>query len=122
MADFLVDENLPPKLAVWLRRFGYRAQAVREVGLKGKSDEEIIGWVQKRGAVIITSDLDFGEFFYWKNLGNFGVIILRSKSQSAAAFEKLLRMLHSEKVLKGAKLSNSLIVAEEKGYRWRRFE
>ena len=66
MADFVVDENLPPKLALWLRHFGYRAHAVREVGLKGKADEEIIGWVQKRGAVIITSDLDFGEFFLWE--------------------------------------------------------
>lgn len=122
MADFLVDENLPPKVARWLRRSGYTAKAVREVGLKGKGDEEIIGWVQKRGAVIITSDLDFGEFFYWKNFGNFGVIILRSKSQSAAAFEKLLRLLHSERVLKDEKLSNSLIVVGEKGYRWRRFE
>ena len=71
MANFLVDENLPPQLARWLRRLGYRARAVRDVGLKGKGDEEIIGWVQKHGAVIITSDLDFGEFFYGKYLGEF---------------------------------------------------
>ena len=122
MANFLVDENLPPQLARWLRRLGYRARAVRDVGLKGKGDEEIIGWVQKHGAVIITSDLDFGEFFYGKYLGAFGVIILRSKSQSAAAFEKLLRMLHSTNVLKDTTLSRSLVVAEEKGYRWRRFQ
>ena len=122
MTSFLVDENLSSGLAVWLRRFGYRAHAVREVGLKGKDDDEIINWAKSHNTIIITADLDFGEFFYWRSLGSFGVIILRSKLQSAASFKKLLRKLHNEKVLKDERLAGSLVVIEEKGYRWRKFE
>jgi len=122
MASFLVDENLSPKLAVWLRRLGHKAEAVRETELKGKSDDEIIDWAENHNLIIITADLDFGEFFYGKSLGGFGVIILRSKLQNATSFKKLLRKLHNEKVLKDQRLDRSLVVIDESGYRWRRFE
>lgn len=62
MPLFLVDENLSPRIALWLRRLGYEAKAVCEVGLSGKTDEEIIAWLQKHNGILITSDLDFGEF------------------------------------------------------------
>jgi len=74
MLKFLIDENLSPQLASLLKRWNYDAYAVREVGLKGKSDEEIITWLQKEKCILITSDLDFGEFFYGKSLVSFGVI------------------------------------------------
>lgn len=43
---FLIDENLSPLLAEDLRRFGYKAKAVREVGLMGQSDNKIIKCVR----------------------------------------------------------------------------
>ena len=121
MALFLLDENLSPHLAIWLRRFGYAAKAAREAGLKGRSDEDVVAWAQKYKAVILTPDLDFGEFFYGKSLGAFGVIILRSRSQGIDSFKKILKALHADKVLKDKRLANSLLVADENSYRWRRF-
>jgi len=118
---FLLDENLSPRLVAWLKRIGYDAKPARAVGLKGKSDEDIISWIKKNNAVIITSDLDFGEFFYFRNLGNFGVIILRSRSQSISAFKKLILKLHRDGVLNDSRLIHSLVVIDEKGYRWRQF-
>jgi predicted nuclease of predicted toxin-antitoxin system len=38
---FLVDAQLPPALAAWLREQGHEAQAVREVGLREAHDEVI---------------------------------------------------------------------------------
>lgn len=122
MLRFIVDENLSPALAGWLRRLKYNARAVREVGLKGKSDEEIISWLQKYDCIIITSDLDFGEFFYWKTLGNFGVIVLRSKSQSIVAYKQTLMRLHKQDVLKDKKLTGALLVVSETRLRWRKFK
>ncbi len=121
MTLFLLDENLSPHLVIWLRRLGYTAKAARELDIKGGSDEDVVRWAQKHKAVILTSDLDFGEFFYGKSLGAFGVIILRSKFQSIDSFKKILKTLHMNKVLKDTRLANSLLVADESGYRWRRF-
>ena len=42
MASFLVDENLPRSPAPSLRKSGFEAQDVREVGLGGKSDDDVI--------------------------------------------------------------------------------
>lgn len=122
MPKFLLDENLSPRLAAWLRRLGYEAQAVREAGLKGKGDEEIIPWLQKNEYVLITSDLDFGEFFYWKEHGRFGTIVFRAKSQSIRVHQRILALLRRDRVLNDENLTTSLIVATESGWRKRKFE
>ena len=58
---FLIDESLSYKLAIKLRELGYNSKSVREIGLNGKEDIEIVRWSIENGAVIITGDLDFGE-------------------------------------------------------------
>lgn len=121
MLKFLVDENLSPSLSDYLRSLGYDSQSVREVGLKWKPDEEIIKWVQKEKRILITADLDFGEFFYLKNFGKIGVIILKSKSQSLKSFEEIIDYLYKEGVLKNKKLENSLVIAIKRKYRMRKY-
>ena len=121
MRSFLVDENLSPLLARWLTDLGYPAYAVRDIGLKGASDEEIIRRAQKDSHILITSDLDFGEFFYGKEFGNFGVIILRSVTQGTDSFQIILEYLHTQGILNDPRLENSLLVATKNGYRWRKF-
>lgn len=122
MRRFLIDENLSPSLAAHLQREGYDAQAVRDAGLKGAEDEVIVRWLQTRQVTLITSDLDFGEFFYSKGLGSFGVIILGSKTQRSASYIKILRSLQSEGVLDAKDIHTSLVAATERGYRIRRFK
>jgi predicted nuclease of predicted toxin-antitoxin system len=121
MLKFLVDENLSPLLAHYLRDLNYNASAVREVGLKGKSDMDLVRWIQKERAILITSDLDFGEFFYWQSLGKFGVVIIRSKSQKYKTHRQILEYLHQQGVLKDKRLKNSLVMATKGKYRWRKF-
>lgn len=122
MPKFIIDENLSPLLAEYLRSLKYDASSVREIGLKGKSDEDLIEWIQKERAVIITCDLDFGEFFYWQTLGKFGVIILRSKSQKYNNYKEILEYLHKEKVLRKRGLRTSLVIATREKYRMRQFK
>jgi len=95
---FLIDENLSPLLSDYLRSLKYDAEAVRGVGLKGKSDEEIIKWIQKNNRILITADQEFGEFFYLKSFGSIGIIILKSKSQKLKSFQKIIHYLHKEKI------------------------
>jgi predicted nuclease of predicted toxin-antitoxin system len=59
MARLLVDEALPRSLVVNLRAAGHRADGIRELGLRGRSDEEVFRQARQLDAVLITSDLDF---------------------------------------------------------------
>lgn len=76
---FLVDAQLPPALAHWLREAGHDAQAVRELGLREASDTVIWQHAKSTGAIIITKDEDFvlraqqdptGPVILWVRIGN----------------------------------------------------
>lgn len=110
MPKFLVDENLSPKLAGFLRDLGYKASASREVSLKGQSDEKIIEFARSNDWIIVTADLGFGEVFYFNTAGKVGFIILRSPWQSTESYQKILEFLHIRGVLK-EDLKQTLIIA-----------
>jgi len=56
---FLVDAQLPPALAQWLREAGHEAEAVRIVGLRDAEDDAIWQYGLTSGSVIVTKDEDF---------------------------------------------------------------
>ncbi len=60
MREFLVDENLPRSLAPRLRDAGFKARDVRDLGLRGASDEKIFEFARSNGLVLLSSDLGFG--------------------------------------------------------------
>ena len=76
---FLVDAQLPPAVARWLRDAGHDAQAVREVGLREAEDDVIWKHALTTKAVIITKDEDFpiraqqsetSPVIVWLRIGN----------------------------------------------------
>lgn len=84
---FLVDAQLPPALARWLREAGYDAQAVREVGLREADDGAIWRYAHAQGRVLLTKDEDFaqrahtgaaGPLIVWLRIGNASNAILRA--------------------------------------------
>ena len=84
---FLVDAQLPPSLALWLREAGHDAQAVREVQLRDAEDGAIWRHAQEHGQVIITKDEDFaqraqtgvaGPVIVWLRIGNTSNAALRA--------------------------------------------
>ena len=56
---FLVDAQLPPALAGWLRAAGHEAGHVEEVGLREADDGAIWAHALQTGAIIVTKDEDF---------------------------------------------------------------
>ncbi len=56
---FIVDANLPPEVADWLRSRGHDAVAVREIGLRDSADGPIWEQALRTGAIVITKDSDF---------------------------------------------------------------
>ena len=56
---FIVDAQLPPVLAVWLREQGHQAEHVAEVGLRDADDSPIWHYALKQAACVLTKDEDF---------------------------------------------------------------
>lgn len=56
---FLVDANLPPGLATWLREQGHEANHVSDEPGHGASDAAISAFARRQACVIVTKDEDF---------------------------------------------------------------
>lgn len=58
---FLIDAQLPPALATWLRAKGHEAATVREISLRDASDSIIWKRATDEGRIIVTKDEDFAS-------------------------------------------------------------
>jgi predicted nuclease of predicted toxin-antitoxin system len=56
---FLIDAQLPPALAGWLRERGHKAEHVAELGMVAASDADIASPAERVEAVLVTKDEDF---------------------------------------------------------------
>ena len=63
---FLVDAQLPPVLARFLREQGHEAGHVEEAGLREAEDDDIWSHAVRQGLVVITKDEDFVLLAAWK--------------------------------------------------------
>lgn len=76
--NFIVDAQLPPQLAVWLREKGCSAKALRELSLQNADDRTVWLLAEREAAVIVTKDEDFallaaarpGPSILWVRTGN----------------------------------------------------
>lgn len=96
---FLIDAQLPPRLAVWLRSRGHEADHVQDFDLRASPDRWVVMQALKTGAIIITKDADFsaasvlsqGCRVVWLRIGNAANRNLLKKLESAIAeIEKAL--------------------------------
>lgn len=85
----IVDENLPGSWAEVLRKAGYDARSVSEMGLRGASDSQVGQLADQVGARVLTRDVghDIGGGF-----GSKGIVI-DSRVQS---IDTILRMLEGD--------------------------
>jgi len=56
---FLVDESMGKRIAEILQSEGFNVRYVAEVGLAGRSDEDVFAEAWKDNRVIVTHDPDF---------------------------------------------------------------
>jgi predicted nuclease of predicted toxin-antitoxin system len=59
----ILDENIPPHIADYLRskRPAWDVRHVRDVELRGASDQVIVEWAREHSAIVITFDEDFAD-------------------------------------------------------------
>ena len=78
----VVDMNRSPTWAGFLRDAGHDAthwSAIGAIGAPGAPDAELLAWCRANGAVLLTSDLDFGMLLATAGAAGPSVVILRSQ-------------------------------------------
>jgi len=76
--NFIIDAQLPPQLALWLRQRDYSARSLRELSLQDADDRTVWQLAIQENAVIVTKDEDFawlaaakpGPSVVWVRTGN----------------------------------------------------
>lgn len=74
--NFLVDENMPRSLATQIATLGFNVQDVRDIGLKGRPDNEVFDAAIVADAIIITRDRGFAIEKSWPENFTAGVIFI----------------------------------------------
>lgn len=82
----VIDEDLPRKLDEVLKKLGWEVKDIRDFGLQGKSDEEIIGFAKKCKAVLFSSDKDFLNILKYPPKDYYGIVILNFPNEASIEF------------------------------------
>ena len=61
----LLDENIPPRVAMELRQSGYDVVHVGDAGLRGCKDSELMSFARKNGRCLVTLDGDFSDLRHY---------------------------------------------------------
>src|ERR1035437_10503749 len=103
-ARFLVDENAGPEVAKFLLGLGYNSKFTSEMGLSGRSDEEVFAVAWRDNRVIVSHDGDFLDDRRFPHHRNPGVVVL-CPGASGREDEELIACLHKAILLAGQNAS-----------------
>ncbi len=121
MARYLVDEDMPRSLARLLRQSGYAAEDVRDVGLAGHSDHDVLVYARSRAAVLITADKGFADLTQYP-LGTHAGIIVARVPNSVPVQRLNQEVLRGVSSLANENLSGWLVILELGRLRIRRYQ
>jgi len=114
---FLLDQNLSPQTALFLKNLGLEAIDVREVGLSGKEDDEIYAYAVRHKCIIITFDHEFA--YKYISRGDLeGLIIIRLHPQTIYNIHELLKQFFGS--VGQDKIAKSISVLERSKFKIRK--
>ena len=110
----LLDENLSPQHAAWLREQGHDAVAVTEAGLSGEPDDKVRAFAIESGRVLVTLDADFANILRFPPAGTPGVIRLKihppTEETSREQIDRTLRVLKGTPLVGGLAVSHGKVI------------
>ena len=117
MVKFLLDQDVYGMTAKFLAEQNFDIVSVSQLGLSRAPDTEVLSTAQTQGRILITRDRDYGNLVFVQSLGA-GVIYLRILPSTAnAVHNELLRVIEK---YSAEELSNSFVVVEANGHRFRK--
>lgn len=91
---FLADENVAPRVVRALRDHGYDIADIKERGLSGWTDEQVLQLAGRERRVVLTHDRDFAHALFRPPTSHHGLIIMQfSNSTPQVVAERLLAAL-----------------------------
>ena len=107
---FLLDENLGKQVAQFLQQSGHLVLRVKQIS-PGAEDAQVLTLATSKGAILLTSDKDFGELIFKYGQPHRGIILLRLPNQrSANKIEALKEIFSKHKDIRGF-----MVVTEKDG-------
>jgi len=99
----LIDEDLPRSLARVLRAAGFDAVDGRDVGLRGRSDEDVLAQAVREARAVVTADVGFGNILRFPLGEHAGIIVARFPNEVptrdlTAALLAAMRLLDEDDV------------------------
>jgi predicted nuclease of predicted toxin-antitoxin system len=90
----LADENIHPEVVRALAAQGFDITSVRELNLKGSSDEAVLRVAHAQHRVVVTHDSDFGRLAIQSGAPFTGIIFVRPGHISASFVLDALLTMH----------------------------
>ena len=82
----IIDEDLPRKLGESLKKLGWETKDVRDSGLSGRPDKEIISFAKECKAVLFTADKEFSNIFKYPPKDYYGIVLLNFPNEVSIEF------------------------------------
>lgn len=113
---FLLDASIPRSSARPFEQRGFDVEDVRDVGLGGATDDEIVAYARDDERIVVARDTDFGSVLRHPN--HPGAIIVRLASTATAdrIHDRLDAFLEA---IPEKKLTGAVLVVEADRYRRR---
>jgi predicted nuclease of predicted toxin-antitoxin system len=86
-----LDEDVPLRVRALLAEHGHDAETVREEGLGGASDAEVLRAARAEGRMLVSLDLGFADIRHYPPGGHPGIVVVRLQDQRAAHVEAVVR-------------------------------
>ncbi|MGQ9712795.1 MAG: DUF5615 family PIN-like protein [Desulfotomaculales bacterium] len=116
---FLVDEDLPRSTVKVLNAAGYEAFDVRDIGLRGARDSEILAYACRNRMTIVTADVGFGSFIYRSGADHSGIVVLRLLTELSVRDLNAI-LLKALGALSAGEAEGSIVVVDLRKVRVRR--
>lgn len=94
-----------------LRAANYEAEDVREIGLRGGTDQDVFARAQELGAVLLTGDSDFANILRFPLGSHAGLIVSRIPDDVPVATLNA-ELLKAIRELQSEDLSGALVIVE----------
>lgn len=108
---FLADENLDRRVVEWLRARGDDVLWATE-SLRSEPDDVLLRVADEEQRLLITSDHDFGQLVFQRQLNSHGVILLRLEDLSVQ--ERFARLSEVWAVIESNRSGCFIVVTPQK--------
>lgn len=95
---FIADENISPRVVLFLREIGIDVFDIKEEGLAGTSDSDIIKQAVRADRIVLTQDSDFGTLVFKEKVRLTGIIYLRPGHVKSLDAVRILKTLLDKEI------------------------